>query len=381
MSDERPVVEVADARSFETLLETLEGARRVGVDTEANSFHAYRERVCLVQLSTTDTDYVVDPLAVDLRPLGALFADPEREVIFHAAEYDVRSLRRDYGFEFAALFDTQAAAMVLGSGQVGYAALVEAHFGIKLPKAHQRSDWGRRPLSREQVAYAAADVRWLIPLRDLLAEALDEARRRREADAQFARLAGLEPVHRVFDPEAYRRIKGYRDLDDVGRSVVRSLFLAREARAERLDLPPFKVLQNEALLGLARTRPTRVEDLGKVRGVSRITARKWGREILAAIREGEAAPEAPPRKPAPKARMDPEVEARYEALRAWRKRKADEKGVAVQVVATGATLKALARAHPKTLEALAALPEVDAYRVETYGEELLAVLGHPAPRR
>lgn len=376
MTDARPVVVVETAEALAALVKAVGEAPSVGVDTESNSFHAYREKVCLVQLSTAASDYVVDPLAVDVRPLGPLFADPEREVVFHAAEYDIRSLKRDFGFTFRRLFDTQAAAMVLGAGQVGLAALVEEHFGVKLAKAWQRSDWGRRPLEPEQLRYAAGDTRYLLELRDILAGRVRERGRWDEAVAQFDRLCAIEPEPRSFDTEGFFRIKGYRNLDAAGRAIVRALYLAREERAAEIDRPPFKVLGNDAIVRLAEERPSNAKALARVRGVGSRARAAWGERLLDAVVQGLADAEPPPPR-APKRRRAPgqdEADARYDRLRAWRKALAAERGVQPQVIARSSVLKAIARANPRTLEALRAVPEADDWAVDRYGEAILRAL-------
>ena len=151
---------------------------------------------------------------VDLRPLGKLLADPAVELVIHAADYDVRCLKRDFAFTFTALFDTMLAAKLLGHAELGLAALVKAQFGVSLAKEHQRSDWGRRPLSREQLAYAALDTRYLLPLFDLLAGELSGRGVLDDAWSESARIAAVEPREKVFDPEGWRRLKGARGVDD-----------------------------------------------------------------------------------------------------------------------------------------------------------------------
>ena len=198
---------VAEAGALAALVERLRAESVIALDTESNSFHVYRERVCLLQISTRTEDVIVDPLSVDVRPLGEVLCDG-RETVLHGADYDVRCLKREYGWALPRLFDTMAAARRLGRTGLGLSALVEGHFGVRLSKANQRSDWGRRPLSREQIAYAALDTHFLLPLHDLLVAelsgrgALDEARR------EFDRIAGVEPREKVFDPEGWRRMKG-----------------------------------------------------------------------------------------------------------------------------------------------------------------------------
>ena len=273
---------VADARTFDELLGALAAEPAVALDTESNSFHVYRERVCLIQLSTRGGDFVVDPFAVDVRPLGPVLASAEA-VVLHGADYDVRCLKREYGFALPSLFDTMAAARRLGRAGLGLSALVEEHFGVALSKDFQRSDWGRRPLAAEQVRYAALDTHFLLALFDLLAGELRERGLWEAAKVEFARIAAVEPRPRVFDPEGWRRLKGARDLDAAGRAVLRALWILREERAGALDRPPFKVMPEQAMLEVARRRPRGEQELLRIPGVTSVVLRRMGDALLAAL--------------------------------------------------------------------------------------------------
>ena len=273
---------VADPAGLAALVDVLRSEPVIALDTESNSFHVYRERVCLLQLSTRSGDFVVDPLAVSPAPLEEVLCDG-RETVLHGADYDVRCLRREYGWRLPRLFDTMAAARRLGRAGLGLAALVEGQFGVRLSKTFQRADWGRRPLTGEELTYAALDTHYLLPLYDALTSelgargALDEARR------EFERIASVEPRERVFDPEAWRRLKGARDLDAPGRAVLRALWNAREEQARALDRPPFKVLAEQAMLELARRRPVGDDALGRIPGVTASVLRRMGPALRAAL--------------------------------------------------------------------------------------------------
>ena len=274
---------VADPTALGELVDAVRAEPVVALDTESNSFHVYRERVCLLQISTRTADFVVDPLAVDVGPLGAILCDG-RETVLHGADYDVRCLKREYGWRLPRLFDTMAAARRLGRPGLGLSALVEQHFGARLSKTFQRSDWGRRPLTREQIAYASLDTHYLLPLYDLLAEELVGRGVLDAARGEFGRIAAVEPKERVFDPEGYRRIRDARALDEPGRAILRALYVAREARASELDRPPFKVLAEATMIDIARRRPASEEELARIPGVTPSVLRRLGRDILAAVR-------------------------------------------------------------------------------------------------
>jgi ribonuclease D len=282
---------VRDAGGLARLAERIAGEPAVALDTESNSFHAYRERVCLIQVSIPDEDFVVDPLAVDVRPLGELLV-AGREIVLHGADYDVRCLKREFGWSLGSLFDTMVAARRLGAAELGLAALVRAHFGVRLEKVHQRADWGRRPLAPELVRYAALDTHFLLGLRGRLVAELEGQGLAVQASRDFARIAASAPHERVFDPEGWRRLRGARQLDAAGAARLRALWLLREERARAADRPPFKVLGEDAMVEVARRDPATRADLGRIPGVTPRVLDKMGDEMLQAIR---SPPEAPPR--------------------------------------------------------------------------------------
>lgn len=274
---------VADAAGLEALLTALRPEPAIALDTESNSFHAFKERVCLIQLSVPGRDWIVDPLAVDVGPLGGVLSDG-RQTVLHGADYDVRCLKRDFGWALPNLFDTMVAARRLGVVGLGLSALVEARFGVRLSKAHQRSDWGRRPLTAEQLAYAALDTHYLLGLRDVLAAELEAKGLTAAAREEFARIAAAKPHVRTFDPEGWRRLKGARALDPAGQRVLRALWIGREQRAEALGRPPFKVLGEQAMLEIARRRPDGIEALARIPGVTPSVIRNVGEVAMAAVR-------------------------------------------------------------------------------------------------
>ncbi|HEY2030626.1 MAG TPA: HRDC domain-containing protein, partial [Myxococcales bacterium] len=273
---------------LESCAQALLREQRIALDTESNGFHAYFEKVCLVQIATADADYAVDALALSLDPILPLLRDPAREVVLHAAEYDVLCMKRDYGLTFARIFDTHAAAKVLGIDKVGLHNLLADRLGVQLTIDEQRSDWGKRPLSAEQLSYAFADVQYLLPLRDNLAEELSQKGLLAEAEAEFGRLVAKEPKAREFDPEGWQRMKSARTLDGRGRGVLRELYLLRDRRARELNRPAFKVLSDLFLSEVARRLPKDEEELSRVPGASPNALKKVGPTVLEAVARGLA---------------------------------------------------------------------------------------------
>ena len=370
---ERSTHFVDDEAGLLRLVDAVARSPRIGLDTESNGFHAYFEKLCLLQIATEDADWALDVLAVKPGRLLELLQDPAREVILHAAEYDVTSLKREHGVTLARIFDTHAAAKTLGMQRVGLHNLLLDTLGIQLRVDEQRSDWGRRPLSKQQLEYAFADVQYLLPMCDKLYAELVAKGRLREAEAEFARLTRKEAKSREFDVLSWQKSKAAQTLDPKGRGILRDLFLLRDRRARELDRPPFKVIADLFLSEVARRRPKTLEELGRIPGASPNSVKKLGPEILVIVETAEPQQRTKPQGDG-QGKPPPEVVDRFEQLRAWRKKLADDRKVEVQVIAPNAVLWGIAKALPRDLEALARVEGMDAFRLESYGSGILGLL-------
>jgi ribonuclease D len=329
--------------------------------------------VCLIQFSTVDADYILDPLKLtDLRPLAPFFASPALEKIFHAAEYDLLCLSRDYHFEFANIFDTMSAARTLGWPQVGLAAILDTHFGVTMNKKYQRADWGHRPLTPEQLDYARLDTHYLFALRELQLDALTRSGCWLEAHEEFARLSRLRGEPDVAaDPLAFWRVNGAHDLTPAQAAVLKEVFAYREDQAGRIDRPPFKVMGESILIEIARRTPRDTDGLQSLPGLSPSQIHRHAHGLLQAVHQGIHSP--PQRAPQPEREPD-EVRDRYDLLRKWRKEKARARGVESDVIVPRSALWDLARRAPRTLGELTTITDLGPWRRETYGEEILKVL-------
>jgi ribonuclease D len=368
-----PPILVADPASFDLLVSALAQEPVVAVDTESNSLHAYRERVCLIQFSTVAADYIVDPLTLtDVGALAPLFANAGQQKVFHAAEYDLICLRRDYRFEFANIFDTMSAARTLGWPQVGLAAILDTRFGVTMNKKYQRADWGRRPLTPEQLDYARLDTHYLVALRDLQLQALTAGGRWPEAHEEFARLARIrvDPDNQP-GPLPFWRVSGAYDLTPEQAAVLKEVFAYREEEAARIDRPPFKVMGELALVEIARRMPRDTAGFQGLPGLSPAEVRRHAHGLLQAVQRGVAA--TPQHAPRVEQESD-DVRERYDVLRRWRKEKARARGVESDVIVPRSALWELARRAPRTTGDLTHITELGPWRRETYGDEILRVL-------
>ena len=372
-----PPILISDDDSLARLVQELSGHPIIAVDTESNSLHAYRERVCLIQFSTPAADFIVDPIKVgNLQPLAGVFANPAQQKVFHAAEGDIIGLRRDYQFEFKNLFDTMSAARSLGWPRVGLAAILDLHFGVTMNKKYQRADWGRRPLTPEQLDYARLDTHYLLALRDLQRQALIDAGHWPEAEEEFERIASLRPNTEPSSPAepAFWRVKGARDLGPGQAAILQELFAYREEQARRIDRPLFMVVSDATLMELARRAPRRSADLPAVPGMTADQIRRHGAALLRGIEQGLCAPAVRP----PHVEREPDdVSERYDRLHTWRKERARARGVESDVILPRRALLDLARRPPRTDDDLTRITDFGPWRRETYGKEILALVSAP----
>lgn len=373
----------------DALLDGIAATRDLAIDTEAASFHRFVDRVYLLQLtaripddgaagSTTarEVSAVVDPLSAGpLAALGRLVEDPAVEVVFHDADYDLRLLRQDYGWQVRGLFDTRVAAQLLGERAFGLAALLDREFGVKLDKRHQRADWSMRPLTPDMLDYAAQDTIWLLQLRDRFRERLARLGRLGWAEEEFRRLEGVQWNADGAD-EAFLRIKGARDLTRRELALLRELVGWRDGLARELDRATFRVAANDVLLEVARVAPRTREALGAIKGVPRGSLDGRVGEMLDAVERGLAVPEsALPRFPrAPRWDRDPDFDERTNRLRTVRDAVAAELDLDPGVLCARDRLEAVARRNPRTPEELLEVTELRRWQAEVLGAPMLRAL-------
>lgn len=354
----------------------IRGTPLLALDTEGASFHRYIDRIYLLQLSTRDVHAIIDPLPIaHPAALGALLEDPKVEVVFHDADYDLRLLHQDYGWHVRHIFDTRIASQLLGIKAFGLAALLEQHFGVKLDKKHQRADWSMRPLTKGMLDYAAQDTLHLLQLRDVLKDQLERKERWSWAQEEFERLEGTRwaPEDAA---ESFLRIKGARDLTRRELAVMREVTRWRDATALAVDRATFRVVANDVLLEISRLQPTTSDALGAIKGMPRGMLERAGHEVLAAVQRGLAVPDAQlPRFPkSARWEKDPEFDDKVGRLKAVRDDAARRLDLDPGVLGSRERLEAVARLVPRSVEELAAIPELRRWQVVEMGEAFVKAL-------
>ncbi len=366
---------LADPSALAEFAAQLHRESVIAVDLEADSLHSYQDKVCLLQFSTPTTTVLVDPLAIgDLSSLKEVLADPAVRKLFHAADYDIRSLDRDFGITIKGLFDTMIACQFLGEEKVGLADILNKYFGVQLDKRYQRADWSKRPLEEGMVRYAAEDTRHLHKLAEILEARLVAKGRLAWAEEEFALLEKVR--HNSSSGPLFLRFKKAGTLEPRQLAVLEALLQWRNAEARRRDCPPFKVLNNAPLLEIAQTMPENSRRLAAIEGMAPRLIDRYGEPILAAVESARGVAEKDlPVYPRGEVRQrDPEVDARLALLKKWRLKAAKELEMDPGILINNALLEDISRRKPGSVDQLAGLEMMKNWQRQVLGAGIIAAL-------
>jgi ribonuclease D len=321
---------------------------RVALDTEADSLHSYREKLCLIQMGVGGLKALIDPLGIpDLTPL--LHYLEKAEIWVHGADLDMTLMKRTFGTVPERLYDTQVAARLTGERQFGLAHLVESKFGVSLSKQSQRADWGKRPLTEKMIEYALNDIHYILPLADEFLTRLRELDREAWflescADARLAVLNRAAP-----DPEEQWRITGSGALRPCGLHYLRAFWRWRDREAERINRPTFKIISNAELIAFAA---------GMQEGKDAVLPNRYPppfhRRFYKALKEAKEAPEStwPRRPPRRRSERNTEAERRFDELKAKRDRLAAGLNIDPSLLGSRAVLERIAEDASRAPELL-----------------------------
>jgi ribonuclease D len=357
-------------------LSEISDVKELALDTEGASFHRFLDRIYLLQISTREQSAIIDPLPIGSpAKLGQLLQSKAVEVVFHDADYDLRLLHQDYGWHVTNIFDTRVASQLLGIKSFGLAALLDQYFDVKLDKKHQRADWSMRPLTPDMLQYAAQDTRYLLRLKDQMKGELQRRGRLHWAEEEFARLEGTRwEVEESM--EGFLRLKGARDLSRRELAVLREVANWRDSVAAQLDRATFRVMGNEALFEIARRAPKNATELGAIKGMPKGMIERAGADIVSAIRRGMEAPEAElPKFPkGQRWNKDRDFDDKVARLKLVRDAAATRLELDPGVLCSRERLENVARSGAKTIEDLAAVPELRRWQIQEMGEGFLRAL-------
>ena len=354
----------------------LQKQKRIGVDLEADSLYHFKEKVCLIQIAAEDSNIVIDPLKIkDLSALKPVFKNAEVQKIFHGADYDIRSLYRDFKITVNNLFDTQVACRFLGMRETSLEAVLKSRFDVHLNKKYQRKDWSQRPLPREMVAYAAEDAQYLIPLAAELSAKLMKKGRLAWVKEECEYLSKVRPVSNDSQP-LFVGFKGAGKLDSRSLAILEALLQFRKKIAQKKDRPLFKVIQNKSLLTIAAEKPHSIKKLEKTQALSANQIKMYGQNLIKTV---NAALETPseklptyPRKKAPA--VKPDVGKRVKALRDWRGHQANRLDVDPALLFTNALISTIAVKTPANFKSLSNIKEMKSWQKNEFGKDILKIL-------
>lgn len=360
---------------LENFIDQAQNADVIAVDLEADSMFHYKEKVCLIQMAANGHTVVIDPLELnDLSALQPIFEDHRIRKIFHGADYDVRSLYRDFNIIINNLFDTQLAGMYLGYAETSLEAMVAHRFGVELDKKYQKKDWSQRPLPPEMVAYAASDVLFLIPLAETLIEEL-------ECKNRFTWVKeGCNYLSQVRPPENtsphFLKFRGAGRLMPRQLAVLEELLQFRDTIARHKDRPLFKVISNAALLKIAIEQPHDADQLDQIQALSSKQMDMYAQAVLQAVKKGQMVPPSQlpkfPRKRAP--RLSPRIPRRVKTLKAWRDDVADQLHLDPSLLFNKALIREIAIHKPTCIEELRQVPQIHNWQVDAFGDKILSLL-------
>ena len=371
---------IKSARELEQFICQLADCREAAVDLEADSMYHFKEKVCLLQIAADGLTVVIDPIKVnDLSALAPFFADERCRKVFHGADYDVRSLYRDFQIEISNLFDTQLAAQFIGLKETGLEAVLARYFGVSLDKKYQRKDWSQRPLPRPMIDYAARDVRYLLPLARLFEDKLRRCKRLEWVEEECERLCQVRPTTPQQQDPLFLKFRGAGKLQPRALAVLEALLQYRRQIAAKKDRPLFKVFSNQSLLQIAMKQPVSLTHLQKLNAMSQHQVKIYGKPIVNQVKLALqlSAHDLPiyPRKKAPV--VPAAVPQRIQILKAWRQAKAIQLNLEPGLLCNNALINNLALADPQNSAALAKIPEMKKWQRDSFGHEIVALLSQP----
>ncbi|MHB8483832.1 MAG: ribonuclease D [Nitrospiria bacterium] len=364
---------ITDSEERDKAISRLSSYPAIGVDVEGDSLYHYQDKVCLIQISGGEGHFIFDPLLLDtVEPLFSLFKNEKIVKIFHGAEYDLISLKRDFGFSILPVFDTVLAARAVGIKAFSLQNLVSLCFNIDLVKTHQKANWSKRPISTDQLEYAYKDTAFLPGLYQWLVTEVEKKGRQDQIQEECFLLQERVWEEKEFSPDYYLKIKGAKDLPEVSQKILRELVIAREAQAKESDRPPFKVISNEDLYLLAKQPPHSLEEVKTL--FPRQSASVYRNPVywLKAISRGERSQEPLPSRIKKRgAPPTPAQEKRFTELKKWRDIQAVEEVVEPAMIISTEVLRSIACREIQNQEQLIESGLLRQWQMKRYASKIL----------
>lgn len=361
-------------KDFSALCSSISGHKYVALDTESNSLYAYKEKLCLLQISSETINAVVDMLAVDLTPMLPIFANPNIEKIFHSADSDIRVFKATAKCKFINVFDVMLASKFIGVERCGLDSLVTKYFGIKLNKKFQKADWGKRPLTKEMLDYASGDTKYLKSLRDIMYRELEERGKLAEATALFKNVCNVEPHVQHFNEDGFIFLRGARQLNAKGLSVLRELYIAREKVAEKKDIPAFKIISEDLMLRLSSAPGEALESITNFKGVTPYVLSHYGGWMREAIKKGLETKKPLSGVSSSAISGGNHIEAvreRFLSMKKWRKNLAIKRNISPEDILDNVSMEKMAFSQPACVDDLKKIKGVNIEKIESCAADIM----------
>lgn len=363
---------------LKNVCEDLLKEKIIGVDLEADSMHCFKEKICLIQIATATQAFLIDPFHIkDISAFLRVLENQDVMKVFHGADFDIRSLDRDYQVKVNNLFDTEIACRFLGTKERGLAALLKKNFNVDADKKFQKVDWAKRPLDQGMIEYSVEDVAYLVELHQIIHQRVSEKGRLSWAKEEFEIQEKVRYENNHECP-LFLKFKGAGKMDNRSLAVLENLLQMRLLIAQKKDQPLFKIISNASLLTMAQNRSATIDQMLNMNALSRKQADMYGHLCVEAVEkalelEHKALPSYPKtRRP----KKDYKVQDRIERLKKMREKLSGSMGIEPGFLLNNAAIDTIAFKNPKTLEALLNIEQVRHWQVESMGEKIMSTLGH-----
>ena len=350
----------------------------IGVDLEADSMHCFKEKICLIQIATAKQAFLIDPFEIkEVSPFLKVLENNDVIKIFHGADFDIRSLDRDYHIKVNNLFDTEIACRFLGIKERGLAALLKRNFNVDADKKYQKADWSKRPLKKGMIEYCVGDVAYLTKLHDIIHKKLVAKGRLLWANEEFQIQEQVRYENNHSLP-LFKKFKGAGKIDNRSLAVLENLLQLRIKIAEKKDQPLFKIISNASLMTMAHKKPVTIDQMLEVRALSPKQADMYATQcvkaIVAAINLDHAALPSYPRIRRPK--KDNSVEERIKRLKKMREKLSITIGMEPGFLLNNALIGSIAFKKPATLKDLLKIEHIRHWQKEAIGSDIISSLGY-----
>ncbi len=350
----------------------------IAVDLEADSMHCFKEKICLIQIASAKEAFLVDPFEIkEVSCFLNVLENHDVMKVFHGSDFDIRSLDRDYHAQVNNLFDTEIACRFLGIKERGLAALLKRNFDVDADKKFQKVDWAKRPLKQAMIEYSVGDVAYLVELQDIIHGRLKEKKRLAWAKEEFEIQVQVRYENNHTFP-LFRKFKGAGKMDNRSLAVLENLLEMRLSIAQKKDQPLFKIISNPSLMTMAWEKPVTIDQILKIRALSRKQADMYGNlcvdAVVKAMQLEHGALPAYPKTRRPK--KDALIQERIKRLKKLREKLSGSLGIEPGFLLNNAVIASIAVANPATPEELLTIEQVRQWQVEAMGRDIVSLLGY-----